>query len=558
MAERLPTVGTREAEVEFLRTVARARDASGREAWDEAVPLWGTVVEANPVTAEFWSALGDARAKAADHSGAIAAYRHALDLGAGFPFDTAYRIALCHARDGRLDEALSWIERAFELGYRNLEGAQTDETFASLRDSNRFRELVGLIDAGNFSRDDGWRYDLAFFAREVKRKAFFPFRNVSEEAFDAAVARLHEDIPQLSEYEILVEMRKILVLLGDGHASAYVLDDHPLSPATLPVQFFLFEEGLFVIASTPEHASLLGAQVLRVGDSTIEDVFGAIAPAITRDNDYWLKLVVPYELRDTSLLHALGLCPSPDRVELTTRLLDGSEQGIELPAGSNKSFGQLWNDVRDPKDWHYFLNSLASPLPHYLRNQTVPYWFEYLQAEQAIYFQFNRVADDATERFADFSERLFRFIDDYAVRKLVIDVRGNNGGNTFLEMPFLHRLIGSRINRRGSLFVIIGRRTFSAAQNFSSMIERHTEAIFVGEPTGASPNFVGENINIELPYSKVGTNVSDLYWQSTWPMDHRTWIAPLLYLPPTFAAYQENRDPALEAILAWNDHLPGM
>jgi hypothetical protein len=45
-------------------------------------------------------------------------------------------------------------------------------------------------------------------------------------------------------------------------------------------------------------------------------------------------------------------------------------------------------------------------------------------------------------------------------------------------------------------------------------------------------------------------NVSDLYWQSSWPTDYRTWIAPQLYRPPTFAAYRANRDLALEAILS--------
>jgi hypothetical protein len=39
-------------------------------------------------------------------------------------------------------------------------------------------------------------------------------------------------------------------------------------------------------------------------------------------------------------------------------------------------------------------------------------------------------------------------------------------------------------------------------------------------------------------------------------MDYRTWIAPHIYTPPTFAAYRENRDPAMEAILACREHLP--
>ncbi len=134
----------------------------------------------------------------------------------------------------------------------------------------------------------------------------------------------------------------------------------------------------------------------------------------------------------------------------------------------------------------------------------------------------------------------------------MIDLRRNNGGNTALLPPLIHGLIRSeQINQRGKLFVIIGRRTFSAAQNAATFIERHTNAIFVGEPTGSSPNFIGEDLIFTLPYSQLMANVSDFYWQSSWPMDYRAWIAPQIYRPPTFAAYRANRDPALEAILAY-------
>jgi hypothetical protein len=34
-------------------------------------------------------------------------------------------------------------------------------------------------------------------------------------------------------------------------------------------------------------------------------------------------------------------------------------------------------------------------------------------------------------------------------------------------------------------------------------------------------------------------------------MDYRTWIAPQIYTPPTFAAFRANRDPAMEAILSY-------
>jgi hypothetical protein len=122
----------------------------------------------------------------------------------------------------------------------------------------------------------------------------------------------------------------------------------------------------------------------------------------------------------------------------------------------------------------------------------------------------------------------------------------------------IHRLIAcEKVNRTGALFLIIGRGTFSAAQNTSTWIEWHTEATLVGEPTGSRPVFIGETIPFTLPYSKVRVNVSDLYWKSSIPMDERTWLAPELYAPPTFEAFQVNRDPAMEAILAATEHLPG-
>ncbi|MFZ0749541.1 MAG: hypothetical protein WAM70_09300, partial [Pyrinomonadaceae bacterium] len=144
------------------------------------------------------------------------------------------------------------------------------------------------------------------------------------------------------------------------------------------------------------------------------------------------------------------------------------------------------------------------------------------------------------------------FINEKEVEKLVVDMRWNNGGNTLLLRPLLQGVIkNEKINRRGKLFIIIGRRTYSAAQNAATYFDRDTNAIFVGEPTGSSPNFVGEEDPFVLPYSRIMANVSHLYWQSSYPQDERTWIAPQIYVPPTFAAYRRNGDAALEAILSY-------
>jgi hypothetical protein len=137
------------------------------------------------------------------------------------------------------------------------------------------------------------------------------------------------------------------------------------------------------------------------------------------------------------------------------------------------------------------------------------------------------------------------------VDRLVIDMRDNPGGDNFNDPPFIHDLLQHpKLDRPNSLYVIVGRKTFSAAMGMTVMLERYTNAVFVGEPTGSSPNFIGENVPLVLPYSGMHVSMSDLFWQYSVAMDYRPWVAPQIYAPPSFPLYRDGRDPAMEAILA--------
>ena len=57
------------------------------------------------------------------------------------------------------------------------------------------------------------------------------------------------------------------------------------------------------------------------------------------------------------------------------------------------------------------------------------------------------------------------------------------------------------INRKGHLFVILGRNTFSAAMSAVTDLERQTECLFVGEPSCSGPNFRGQANPVTLPCS---------------------------------------------------------
>jgi tetratricopeptide (TPR) repeat protein len=526
--------------------VAQVTSAAGK--WHEAARAWTRVVEINPVNEEYWQRLAEAHYKSGEFKEAIPAFERVLDLGGYcFPSETSYNIARSYAALGDKKNAVTWLKDAFARGYRDLDHVKEDSAFKMIHDDPQFVELVGAVDDSQGPRDQGWQRDLALLQRELERKSYPQFVKMSHEELEAEIANLRSNVSNLSDLQAALEVMKLMARMGVGHTEA--LPPHTLEFAqTLPMKFFLFKEGLYVIAADPKYIDLLGAQVLAFGDKGVDQAMADVEPVVFRDNDMWLKTMIPNLLRYTALLKALNLTTDPLQVPLTVRDLQGRTRTVTINADPSQP--DIWNSYPYPNTWVGFAPVGSGPTPLYLKRMEAFYWFQYLPESHTVYFQFNRVLPDAKEPFGGFVARLFAFIEQHDVDKLIIDLRWNNGGNTYLLPPLINALVGSaKINREGKLFVVIGRRTFSAAGNAAAYIQRETNAIFVGEPTGAKPNSLGDETYFTLPYSKLQASVADVYWESSWPQDFRKWIAPQILIEPTFAAYRSNQDPAMDAIL---------
>ena len=227
---------------------------------------------------------------------------------------------------------------------RDLARVKSDEHWEELRADQRIRDLVGIIDADCLSRDEGWRYDLAFLAREIKRLAYAPFAIQPEAEFDLAVAELDAAIPGLTDPQILVGMMKLVRHLDDGHACVrWPKDDKELS-RMLPVDLFLFAEGLHVIGAGPGCEHLLGARVDKIGGLAVDEVMTALDPIMTRDNEHWLTFDVP----GARALPRDPCRPWASTTPLTVRLPDGTTDEVRLEAMPDR--GARWTGTR-PGGW---------------------------------------------------------------------------------------------------------------------------------------------------------------------------------------------------------------
>lgn len=443
-----------------------------------------------------------------------------------------YEKACALATLGRTKEAWQSLEQAMNAGYRNLANLQTDPRLEPLHSFEGWEELSATRDVSKLSRDEGWRYDAWLLDRELRRIHFDPYARHTPAERDAQRQRLLDGIPDWTDDEIVVEFLRYVASFGDGHTRLAV--PNLRRPA---IQIFWFEEGMIVTTAEPDLAELVGSRLIAVEGHQVESLVPLVEPLIARDNPQGLKVAVPNFVTNATVLRGLGKTEATESLRCEFLMPDGSVAERDL---------KLVQDFAPKPDW---ARSPRSAELATLKNRTQNYWFELMPDLDAVYVQYNAVFNAPGETIAEFAKRLFASIDAEKPEHVILDVRWNGGGNTFLSEPLIRGLLERPvISQEGKLFVIADRNTFSAAQNFVTDLERSCRPIFVGEPTGSSPNFVGESIPYALPYSRITGTVSDLYWQRSWPMDERVWIAPELPALPSWEAFHGGKDPALEAI----------
>jgi len=97
--------------------------------------------------------------------------------------------------------------------------------------------------------------------------------------------------------------------------------------------------------------------------------------------------------------------------------------------------------------------------------------------------------------------------------------------------------------------VITGRGAFSAGMTNITDFRRETEAILVGEPTGARPNGYQENHLFTLPLSKLRVSCSMLKYRFQ-PDSETDAVFPDQRIDPDWSLFKAGKDAALQWILA--------
>jgi len=508
--------------------------------YSEAAEVFQKAVSQYPKDGSIWIQLGQALRLSNKPKEAIAAYEKGLELTSTWP-PAGVRLSLAQAylAIGNKEMAYQVLERMMQENQYTQKPALYDHAaFAAIRDEPRFLKLVGRIDTSKMSRAEGWRTDIDYLVSEIKRVNHLYRKQPLPEALVTRQRALKRDVDTLTDEEIFVGMGRMLSPLKQGHVSLAIFPETK-RPAVknIPLQFYAFPEGVFVVRSDQKNADLVGAEVLRIEDAPPGELVKQIEEHASVENEMKMLWGGMRPLGSIPVLRGLGvLKPGRDEVRLT---LEKDGQEVE----------RVLAPVAQEQERKLGPPPVATP-PLFVRNVPRAHWLEALPKSDAVFVQVNQIAPDPDESMAEFGLKLRKFLADTPVKNVILDLRHNNGGNTFTYTEMLRTLVAHSTKEGNRLYVIIGRGVYSATSNLISDLERLARPIFVGEPSSGIGNQDGDESMTVLPYSGIRAFLTSVKWQYSHPWDLRTSMVPDLPVQLTAKDYFAGKDPVMETILA--------
>lgn len=531
--------------VAYADLVEQARKLSA-EAPDRAAPLFAEATRRYPADGDVWLGLATALRKLNRPAEAIAAYRQVLALGSRMPSNARYWIAVQQAGMGNAEAALATLNQlVFEDHDLDRPGLWDDDSFASLKADPRFAVITGRTADPSLARTAGRRADLDHLIAEIGRLAP-AWRGRDLPARTLAIHRdLHDKAATLTDDEMLAGMNRLLASLELGHTLFWGVSPSGPQPGDrqtftyLPVLFHAFPEGLFIVSASPELTGLIGARLISMEGTPAEQAIAQVSGASSASGPIESLWTTPVRLSEIQLLRGLGVIENSHAITLTVER-NGAQQNVTLTPGQ-----------QNPR------RKLPAPpgvaAPRFVAHIDQAHWLEPLPDRSAVYVQVNQIADDPDETLAAFGLRLRQVLAETDARNVVLDLRHNNGGNTFTYVELLRTLTAFSTQPDRRVYVLIGRSVYSAAANLTTDLERLVQPVFVGEATAMTGNQDGDEGAVRLPWSGLRATVSGVDWQLSHPWDKRASITPHVPVSLTADAYFAGRDPVMDAVLVLLD-----
>lgn len=380
-----------------------------------------------------------------------------------------------------------------------------------------------------------WRTDLEVMQQQLEQRHIHLYHKINADAFNKELARIKQALPTLSETHLTIELMRLIKQVGDGHTQfAYWGGEHH----RYPLELRMFDGQLRVIGIDANYAHLQGALLVAINDTPIERVQVLLTPVLQGvENIHSEQQRLVETITVAEILYGLNIADNLQQAQFTFTLPEGEQQKINL---HSLTIAQL--QAHNISSMPY-----STPVNFIKHSLSIDGVALLLGKEKPIaYLDFYRYPTfSAMEKFA---ERLITLLQKQQTTAVIIDLRNNSGGDFFVGLQLAWALIMvDNLNWRAGIYVLTGRKTFSAAMSNAAQYRQLLNAKLVGEPTGANPVGYQDAGTFSLPHSGWTVMYSKRFYRF---QDADTaGVIPDIIINEKWDDYQQGKNRALEWVL---------
>jgi len=416
--------------------------------------------------------------------------------------------------------------------------------------------VIGLY-ACKQERHRQWQYDivqfrdhtLAWHPRFVDENLMILPQNVElRETFEESVDALLDAVSGLTNFEIKVEIQRTVALLQDNHFYFGIDGEGFLSSLLAeryPLMFGWFVDGWYLYQSCVDFSDALNYRLIAINDTPLEEIFEAFKSFWSLENIYDARDGFARILNAPLVLKALKVV---DESQVIYTFIDSVGETFEIILTTSLPENEiLYNEQLQDRRF-------AGALPLFHQNsplgQEQYVWYVFVPEDGILYLRFTVYRPLPPESLNVLEQSMQNIFTDYEVEAMIIDARGNLGGD---HSPFklLFRQLAADAPPN-MLFYFADEGSRSASLLAADYLER-LGAIIVGQPLGQATEFYGfyggssPPWQTHLTYSQLRISVPNEAWNVRASEDNV--FRPHVLIDYTIDDWIHNRDPLYDYVL---------
>ena len=364
--------------------------------------------------------------------------------------------------------------------------------------------------------------------------------------FTEQILDLIDNIPILSDTDILYEMQRIIAELSDAHSS---LGIPVVESFAVTVEPFYTDAGvqLHAVRLPVEYSDCLYAQLVSINGVSIDEVISSMSKYISTENEYRMmflltNLIYNGLLYEKGSLQAIDVVGDQDDTAVFEFITgDGEHIFAELLAVTPEEYRQIDKVMGD---WY---SSEQFSFSHF---SSTYYWYDFEETNGTLYIRFNYEFEMTDYRYSAFIADFKNAVSGHAAEKLIVDLRFNPGGNMQVSQDFVDAFTDMDFEE---IYILIdGGSCSNAVVLAAELRQKLPNALLVGVPAGQPANFFAAPKELTLPNSGYAFTVSDM-WYEYWTGYPYDALMPDITIYQTLEDYTNGVDTVLEAVLAMGE-----